>query len=77
MERKVSTIDLAVGMHVSNLDRPWLDTPFLLQGFIITGEDDDKALQQHCQFVFIGTDAVDEGVASLAEQTKLHSSPCV
>ena len=32
---KVFTGDLTTGMYVCGLDRPWLETPFLLQGFQI------------------------------------------
>lgn len=68
MERKVSTFDLTIGMHISNLDRPWLDTPFLLQGFIISGEDDIKALQKHCKYVFIDTEKGEEAASYLDEK---------
>ena len=74
MERKVSTFDLALGMHVANLDRPWLDTPFLLQGFIIEKEDDIKALQQHCKYVFIDTEKGDEAKSYMDEKPNLPSS---
>lgn len=77
MERKVSTFDLAVGMHVSNLDRPWLDTPFLLQGFIIESDDDIQALQKHCKHVFIDTEKGEEAKAYLDEKPNLPSSDYV
>ena len=35
----ISTLDLKLGMFVAELDRPWLDSPFLIQGFLI----DEKA----------------------------------
>lgn len=74
MERKVSTFDLTIGMHVSNLDRPWLDTPFLLQGFIISGNDDIEALQQHCRYVFIDTEKGHEAKSYLDEKPNLPSN---
>ncbi len=45
--------DLRIGMFVADLDRPWIDTPFLLQGFMI--EDDEQLLQLRnlCQWVLI------------------------
>ncbi|MBT8118355.1 MAG: HD-GYP domain-containing protein [Gammaproteobacteria bacterium] len=43
-------------MYVSNLDRPWIDTPFLLEGFLINSEEDLTALNQYCTYVFIDTD---------------------
>ena len=39
MEKHLSVDELAVGMFVSALDRPWLDTPFLVQGFLIEDEE--------------------------------------
>ena len=77
MERKVSTFDLKIGMHVSNLDRPWLDTPFLLQGFIISDDDDIKALQQHCKYVFIDPEKGDEATSYMDEKPNLPSSEYV
>ena len=56
MERKVNVAYLKVGMYVSNLDRPWIDTPFLLEGFLIQSEDDLTALNQYCKYVYIDTD---------------------
>lgn len=56
MERKVRTGRLKKGMYVSNLDRPWLDTPFLVQGFYIHDDEELKALDRYCEYVFIDTD---------------------
>lgn len=32
---KIAASKLEIGMYVSDLDRPWLDTPFMLQGFLL------------------------------------------
>jgi len=61
MERKVRTGRLKIGMYVSNLDRPWLDTPFLLQGFFIKEKEEIQALDQYCEYVFID---IDRGIAA-------------
>lgn len=53
MQTKVFSADLKIGMFVSSLDRPWLDTPFMLQGFLIESEEDVKILRQYCEFVFV------------------------
>ncbi len=37
---KVATSELHIGMFVSGLDRPWLDTPFYTQGFVIESQED-------------------------------------
>lgn len=56
MERKVNVAYLKTGMYVSNLDRPWIDTPFLLEGFLIQNEEDLSTLSKYCTYVFIDTD---------------------
>lgn len=53
MDTRVSTRDLLHGMYVSKLDRPWLETPFLLQGFRILSDPDVELLQQYCEFVYV------------------------
>lgn len=61
MERKVRTGRLKKGMYVSNLDRPWLDTPFLIQGFYIQDQEEIRALDQYCEYVYID---IDRGIAA-------------
>jgi len=53
MATKIPTTELKVGMFVADLDRPWVDTPFLLQGFLIEDEDQIRALMKHCHFVLV------------------------
>lgn len=47
----VSTRDLRVGMFVAGLDRPWLETPFLLQGFLIEEQSQIDHLRALCRTV--------------------------
>ena len=56
MKIKVDTKDLQVGMYVSELDRPWLETPFLFQGFAISSQGDINELCRCCGYVFIDED---------------------
>jgi len=51
--QQVSVEQLAVGMFVSDLDRPWLDTPFLVQGFLIEDEATLAQLRQLCRHVVV------------------------
>jgi len=53
MATKVLTHQLKIGMFVADLDRPWVDTPFLLQGFLIEDDDQVAALRAHCEFVMV------------------------
>ena len=50
---KVTTSELVVGMFVSGLDRPWLETPFFTQGFVIESQDDIARLGKYCDYVYI------------------------
>lgn len=45
--------DLKLGMFVSDLDRPWMETPFLLQGFTINSLDEIATLRELCTYVDI------------------------
>jgi HD-GYP domain-containing protein (c-di-GMP phosphodiesterase class II) len=53
LEKQFSVDELAVGMFVSALDRPWLDTPFLVQGFLIEDEQTLAQLRQTCRKVTV------------------------
>jgi len=47
-------------MYVSELDRPWLETPFLFQGFHIRNQEEINALRAHCRHVVVDTRKEDE-----------------
>ncbi|PWB63962.1 MAG: phosphohydrolase, partial [Betaproteobacteria bacterium] len=53
MHSKVAVKDLKIGMFVADLDRPWIDTPFLIQGFLIVDRQQIAELQRICEFVVI------------------------
>ena len=53
LQRKIDVSGLRVGMYVSELDRPWLETPFLFQGFFIRSKNEIDELHEHCQFVYV------------------------
>lgn len=53
MQRKVNVDDLAPGMYVCALDRPWRETPFLFQGFQITTPKEIALLRQYCRYVYV------------------------
>ena len=50
---KVFCNDLRIGMYVQELDRPWLETPFMFQGFCISNQDEIEKLRRHCEYVLI------------------------
>ena len=52
-EIEIPVSELQLGMHVVRLDRPWTETDFLMQGFIVDGNDVIAALTSQCKFVYI------------------------
>jgi len=53
MKTKIDVHDLCKGMYVTELDRPWLGTPFLFQGFEIHTNEELEQLRQLCQYVYV------------------------
>ncbi|MFZ5656114.1 MAG: HD-GYP domain-containing protein [Pseudomonadota bacterium] len=52
-EREIGTDQVAIGMFVCRLDRPWTDTPFPLQGFLVTDIEQLATLREYCSRVWI------------------------
>ncbi len=50
---KISASQLQVGMYVVELDRPWLETPFLTQGFDIRHRSQIAKIQHYCDHVYV------------------------
>ena len=53
VEHKVPVSELKVGMYVSRLDRPWLETSFKIQGFLITSQEEIEEIENFCQHVYV------------------------
>lgn len=74
-EIKVRVPDIELGMYVTRLDRPWRETPYLLQGFVIKTQEDIKELEQYCQYVYVDvtlSEVIEE--KSLEREKKFSSS---
>ncbi len=56
MKKKISVNELTPGMFVEELDRPWIETPFPLQGVFIKTEKDVEEIARYSQNVFITID---------------------
>lgn len=68
MKVKIDVNDLEHGMFVSELDRPWTETPFLLQGVLIESREDIAEFQRLCNYVYIDVERSREVIAP-----KLHT----
>ena len=52
-QRKILVDDLKEGMYVSRLDRPWIETPFPLQGFYVKDLMELDQLRRYCREVTV------------------------
>jgi len=73
MKKKIPVSDLKFGMYVSELDRPWTDTPFVFQGFVLKSDDQLETLRKFCQHVFVD----EERYASPDETLGVREVPAV
>lgn len=60
---RIAVQDLQLNMFVVELDRPWLDTPFLLQGFLIDDQVELDTLVRYCNYVYVDLDMSSPNVA--------------
>lgn len=56
MKKKIGVQNLRLGMYVSELDRPWIESRFLFQGFEIRSQEELDELARVCKYVYIETD---------------------
>jgi len=49
MKKEVPVEKLEFGVFISELDRPWTETPFMYQGFILSDEKQLEALKKYCK----------------------------
>ena len=47
--------DLQFGMYIYELDRPWTETPFEFQGFVLKTQQQLDVLKNYCRHVFVDT----------------------
>lgn len=50
---KIPVSELQIGMFVSKLDRDWLETPFLVQGFLIETLEDIDVVAHYAEYVWV------------------------
>lgn len=53
MRKSVPVSELRFGMYIAELDRPWTDTPFRFQGFVLSSEQQLEALKKYCKTVVV------------------------
>jgi HD-GYP domain-containing protein (c-di-GMP phosphodiesterase class II) len=67
VEVRVPVSKLRRGMFVCRLDKEWVDSTFLFQGFLITNDELIEQLKEECDYVFIDENRGLPASKSLAE----------
>ena len=71
MKKEVPVEQLQFGVYISELDRPWTDTPFLFQGFVLENENQLETLKKFCKKVYVDP----EKSTDLPERSQLMTGP--
>jgi HD-GYP domain-containing protein (c-di-GMP phosphodiesterase class II) len=61
--REVPVGFLEFGMFIAKLDRPWTETPFVFQGFVLKTEQQLDTLKKYCKVVFVDPEKKEAVVA--------------
>lgn len=78
MEKKLIPVEeLKFGMYVLELDRPWLGTPFLFQGFPIVSDDQIAELKKYCRKVYIDPERRAADISFKGTQVEFRGQPLV
>ncbi|MDA1118079.1 MAG: DUF3391 domain-containing protein [Proteobacteria bacterium] len=56
--KEVAVEFLEFGMFVAKLDRPWTETPFVFQGFVLKTEQQLSTLKKYCKKVYVDPEKV-------------------
>jgi HD-GYP domain-containing protein (c-di-GMP phosphodiesterase class II) len=56
MKKTVPVSQLRFGVYIHELDRPWTETPFMFQGFVLNNDKQLEALNKYCKTVVIDTE---------------------
>ncbi len=71
---QIAASDLQLGMFIAELDRPWLDTPFLLQGFVADSQVEIDTLRKYCSYVYVDLELSNPEVADAIRRTEVRAS---
>lgn len=69
MKIKIPSDDLKLGMHVSDLDRPWVESPFLFQGFQVNDVEEIEQIKSICLYVYVDTEKTPPEIISKLQTT--------
>lgn len=56
MKKNLPVSELRFGMYIAGLDRPWTETPFRFQGFVLKSVDELEILRKYCKTVLVDSE---------------------
>lgn len=56
MKKSLPVSELRFGMYIAALDRPWTETPFRFQGFVLKSVDELAILRKYCKTVLVDSE---------------------
>ncbi len=68
---QVASESLQFGMFIAELDRPWADTPFLLQGFLADSQVEIDTLRKCCSYVYVDLELSSPEVAGAIRRAEM------
>jgi HD-GYP domain-containing protein (c-di-GMP phosphodiesterase class II) len=77
MQKSVPVGELKFGMYVAELDRPWTDTPFLFQGFVIESQKQLDTLKKYCATVLVDAERSEPTAAPQTGSTRYAETASV
>ena len=71
---QVASESLQFGMFIAELDRPWVDTPFLLQGFLADSQVEIDTLRKCCSYVYVDLELSSPEVADAIRRAEMRGN---
>ncbi|MDP2247122.1 MAG: DUF3391 domain-containing protein, partial [Nitrosomonadales bacterium] len=74
MDIKLDISKIELGMFITELDRPWADSSFLFQGFLVESEEQIRELRAQCSYVIVSQENSLPGIFEIADTASKKSS---
>ncbi len=74
---RIAVSHLTQGMFVAELDRLWIDTPFVMQSFLINSLAELVALRRYCRYVYVDLELSTAELAESIRAAEVASRPLI
>ena len=73
MKKSLPLEQLRFGMYIAELDRPWTDTPFVFQGFVLQRPEQLETLKKFCKSVVVDQERSVQDAPSSGPSSPRHT----